>query len=361
MDLDSLPTPSLVVDRRRLEANLRAMADRCRRLGVSLRPHVKTHKCVEIARRQIDLGAVGLTVATLAEAAAFAAAGFDDLTLAIPLQPGRSSELAALAERVRLGVLVDSFEAADELEVLDLPLRVWIKVDCGYHRAGVDPRGAVVLPLASRLAASRTLDFAGLLTHSGHAYHAVGDEAALRVAEQERSVMADLAETLRSQGLAVPEVSVGSTPALTRARSLAGCTEARPGNYVYFDLMQVALGSCGLAECALSVVASVVSSAEGADRCVIDAGALALSKEIVDAPEASYGEIWSDHEAALLDRQSRVVGLSQEHGILSQRRPRGNRVRVLPVHACLAAACFDEVVVVEEETVVDRWPIQRRR
>ncbi len=363
MRLADLPTPALLVDLDRLERNLTATAERCRHLGVDLRPHVKTHKCVEIARRQQALGARGLTVSTLAEAEVFEAAAFHDLTWAFPVPLSRLGQARALASRITLRLLVDTSEAIDALEATGFPFRVLLEVDCGDHRSGVDPERPEAVELARRLAGSRRLRFSGLLTHSGHAYRARSRAELVAVAEQERSVIASFAERLRAEGLPVPEVSVGSTPALSAAASLTGVTEARPGNYVFHDRMQVGLGACGVDDCALSVLASVVSSPPGGGHSVVDAGSLALSKDpgLPFAAPPSLGEVFADGDGGGLDPDLRLVSLSQEHGVLSGRRPLGARLRLLPNHACLAAACFDRYNVVRGEQVIDVWPIHRGR
>lgn len=362
--LDGIPTPALLLDLDRLERNLRTMAERATGLGVRLRPHAKTHKCVEIARRQVELGARGLTVATLEEAQAFAAAGFTDLTWALPVPHSRLGEARRLAESVELGLLVDSMESADRLEAEGFPFLVWLKVDCGYHRAGVDPARRESEDLARRLADHPALRFRGLLTHSGQAYAVASPEERAAVAEVERATMVDTAVRWRSAGISVPAVSVGSTPAMTAARSLAGVDEARPGNYVFYDRTQVRLGSCSPADCAVSVLASVVSSPVGARHSVVDAGALALSKDVghaADRARGSAADVWADHAAALLDPDLHLVALSQEHGILSGRRRVGERVRILPHHSCLTVACFDRYHLVRGDELLGTWPIHRAR
>lgn len=363
MDIHSLPTPALLLDLDRLEANLSRMAARARRLGVTLRPHVKTHKCIEVAGRQRALGARGITVSTLCEAQAFADHGFDDITWAFPVILSRLDEARALAERVRLGLVVDTGEAVDALEESRYPLRVWLKVDSGYHRAGVDPCTDAAVDLARRLAASPSLGFDGILTHSGHAYHGRSRAEVMGVAEQERRVMADFAARLRDAGVPVPCVSVGSTPAMSVVERLDGVNEARPGNYVFYDYMQCVIGSCAPADCALTVLSSVASSQPGAAHSVIDAGALALSKDPGSelAPQPSMGAIYADYPSGRLDAEMRLVGLSQEHGRVNRRLPVGVRLRILPNHSCLTAAHFDEYHVVRGDDVVDRWKIWRGR
>ena len=363
-DIEALPTPALLLDLDLLEGNLRGMSRRVERLGVALRPHIKTHKCVEIAEMQRQWGIAGLTVSTLYEAEVFADHGFDDLTWAFPLILCRLPEAVALAQRARLGFLIDSdraFEALADLSDPGRPLHVWIKVDCGYHRAGVDPRAESTLRLAAKIAAGDALCFDGILSHSGDAYHGkCGDEIAA-IAEQERAIMVELANRLRSSGIEVRNVSVGSTPAMTHVHSLEGATEARPGNYALFDYTQHVLGSCSVEECACTVLASVVSS--HADHCVIDAGALALSKDPgpkhVEVP--SMGRVFRDPSSNVLDPNLRVVSVSQEHGIVNCALAVGTKLRILPNHACLTVACFDEYQVVRGMELVDRWKIWRGR
>ena len=363
MKISEIPTPSLLLDLDVLERNLARMAGRATALGVALRPHVKTHKCIEVAERQRELGARGITVSTLEEARVFADHGFTDLTWAFPVILSRREEIRELAGRATLRLVVDSEEAVRALEDMGLPLHVWLKVDCGYHRAGVDPEAPASVELARRIAGSYSLRFDGILTHSGHAYHGKTREEVVAAAEQERQVMADFAERLRQAGTAVPGVSVGSTPAMSVVERLDGITEARPGNYAFYDFMQVGLGSCAVRDCAVTVLASVVSSRPGDSRCVVDAGALALSKDRgLDWTEPpTLGEVFADYEAGVLSPIARLVALSQEHGILSKRRPVGTRARILPNHSCLTAACFDEYVGVRGDEVVDRWKIWRGR
>jgi D-serine deaminase-like pyridoxal phosphate-dependent protein len=365
--LDQLETPALLLDAARLEANLRRMATRASGLGTPLRPHLKTHKSAEVARRQSEHGCRGVTVATLEEARFFAAAGHDDLTWAFPVIVGRIPEAADLASRVRLGMVVDSEEAIEALERAGGPGRpweTWIKVDCGYHRAGVEPKSSLALRLGRRLAASAAFRFRGLLTHSGHAYQARTTEALAAAARDERNAVLALAARLWAEGIEVPELSVGSTPALAvDSGPYEGITEIRPGNYVFNDHTQVVLGACSPLDCAVTVLAGVVSSSRERDRTVVDAGALALSKDLGPAwaPRPTMGEVFEDYDAGLLSERYHLLSVSQEHGILAGWLPVGHRVRILPNHSCLTVACFDEYTVVEGDRVVDRWPIHRRR
>jgi D-serine deaminase-like pyridoxal phosphate-dependent protein len=368
MHIEELPTPCAVVDLDRLERNCERMGERMRALGVRLRPHVKTHKCAEAARLQVRGHFGGITVSTLAEARAFAAAGFADITYAVPIAPARVAAAAELARRVeRLTLLLDHEAAAVELEACaaaqGLRFRVLLKVDCGYHRAGVDPQADSSVALAARLASSPFLELAGLLTHAGHAYRSRDAAEAAAIAAQERDVTVAFAEKLRTAGVAVGEVSVGSTPTMCAATDLAGVTEARPGNYAFFDAFQAAIGSCTLDDVAFFVLAAVIGCYPGRGELLLDAGALALSKDAgprhVDA-ECGYGVLV--HPLSRRRRRGlELAGLSQEHGQvrgtpeLVAGLPIGSRLMVVPNHSCLAAALHPRYAVVRGDTVVDEW------
>jgi D-serine deaminase-like pyridoxal phosphate-dependent protein len=358
MRIEDLPTPALLLDLDVLERNLQRMARRAHTLGVALRPHVKTHKCIEVAERQREIGAAGITVSTLYEAAVFAKHAFFDQTWAFPVIPSRLSELGALCREARLGVTVDSMTAVESLVEADVTAPVWLKVDCGYQRAGVDPAGSLPLAIAEAIVGAPGLEFAGILSHSGDAYSARSAAEIRAVAETERHTMTTLATTLEEAGMQVPGVSVGSTPSMSQVAHLSGVTEVRPGNYAFYDRVQASLGACTYADCAVTVLASVVSSQPGASHCVIDAGALALSKDRGPAEDPpSMGEIYLDYGEGRLRPEARLVELSQEHGIVNRTFPRGTRLRILPNHSCLTVAQFDTYWVTSADLVVDRWRI----
>jgi len=374
--LPDVPTPAAVLDLDVLERNLAAMAAKARALGVALRPHAKTHKCVEVALLQRELGARGLTVATLAEARAFADHGFGDITWAVPVVPGRLGEVIELARRVTFRVLVESEAAADSLEraarEAGLRVHVWLEVDSGQHRTGVDPASPLAPALARRLASSPALVFDGILTHAGQGYGARDRDELVRAAAQERDVMLALARVLEAAGVAVPGVSIGSTPTIAAATTLGGITEIRPGNYVFNDFVQTANGVCALGDCALTVLATVISHQPGADHVVVDSGALALSKDLGPSDAArqrGYGPLLRGLTGRELDPVLSVRSVTQEHGVVAGRGPAdvegrlavGEKVRILANHSCLAAAMFDEYYVVRGEEVVDRWRIWRGR
>jgi D-serine deaminase-like pyridoxal phosphate-dependent protein len=341
--LDDLSTPAVVVDLDVLERNVARMAARARDAGVRLRPHAKTHKCPDIARIQRAAGASGLTVAKVGEAEVFADAGFDDLFVAYPVVgEDKAHRLLALAERgVRIAVGADSVEGLSTLarpfRASGLVLDVLLKVDVGLGRVGVPPERA--LELARRLAEVRGARLRGVFTHGGQGYGAEPRSAVDAVGDLEGRTLAATASELRAAGLAVADVSVGSTPTAASAMRVPGVTECRPGNYVFHDASQVGLGTCDLEDCALTVLATVVS-APAPDRAVVDAGSKTLSSDPLRPRAGGHGFI--------LGRKSRVQKLSEEHGVVAVEDGEafrvGDRVRIVPNHACVVANLHDRLV-----------------
>ncbi len=376
MHLHDLPTPALILDLDILERNLVRMQNKVKALGSTLRPHIKTHKCIAIGKRQLELGAGGITVSTFYEAQQFAQNGFRDITWAFPIPPIYARRAAELSRDVTLRVVVDSNEAIRSLEeackTMHGTIHVLLKVDCGYHRAGVDPLSPLAKELVDALSHSKVLEFDGILSHSGHAYHGTSRREILSVANQERDVMKEFAATMSRQGYRIPAISIGSTPSITVIENLDGIHEVRPGNYCFYDHTMVALGVCDVADCAVSVLASVISHQPGSSHFVVDAGALALSKDVgITRPglEAGMGKVYDTYEAGTLNSNVNLQTLSQEHGKVLARNAEwiegkfrvGDKVRILENHSCLTVAHFDEYNVVRKDQVVDRWKILRGR
>jgi D-serine deaminase-like pyridoxal phosphate-dependent protein len=378
MTIDELTTPALLLDLDILEKNLGMMQELAQKHKVSLRPHIKTHKCVEIAQKQQSLGGKGITVSTFYEIGEFAKAGFNDITWAFPLPPVYAAKAVEIGQKITLRLVVDSVEAGNALAHAAAssanPVHVWLKVDCGYHRAGVDPSGKFAIELARSLAKYPKFIFDGILTHAGHSYLANSTQQIAAIAEQERSTMVNFAQRLDKEGIKVPAVSIGSTPTAVLAGSLEGISEIRPGNYCFFDYTQVQLGVCGVGSCALTVLAGIISHQPGASHFVTDAGALALSKDsgaVHLHNDMGMGIIFEDYDRkrlyAHMDLQ--MQSLSQEHGIVAVdsrsaidgRFKVGERIRILEHHSCLAAANFDYYNVMRGNEIVDRWKIHRGR
>ncbi len=339
--IEDLETPAVLVDLDVLERNVEQMAGQARAAGVGLRPHAKTHKCPDIARLQRAAGASGLSVAKVGEAEVFAQAGFDDLFVAYPVVGAdKARRLLALQERARVAVGVDSLEGAATLaapfaaagRVLDVRL----KVDVGYGRVGVLPHAA--LRVARSVAALPGLALRGVFTHAGHAYAAETAEAVAALGRDEARTLAAVADELRHDGLPIEVVSVGSTPTARAAMRGPGVSECRPGNYVFHDATQVSLGTCTLADCAMTVLATVVS-VPGAGRACVDAGSKTLSSDALRPRPGGHG--------LLLGTHSRLAALSEEHGWVAcaegDEMRVGQRVRILPNHACVVANLHDRL------------------
>jgi len=363
--IHDIPTPALLLDANTLERNITSMAAKVRGFGAKLRPHVKTHKCPDIGRLQLRQGAQGITVASIVEARDFAGAGFDDITWAVPLSLSRIEESLALARRITLRLLVDTMAAADALETAarkaGQKVHVFLEVDCGDHRSGIDPSHSDAVALARRLAGSTSLIFDGLLTHGGHSYGQKDDVTRRRIAGEERDITAGFAERLRAAGLTVKDVSIGSTPGMSAIDSLEGVTEARPGNYVFYDFMQVEAGVCRSEDVAVSVLSTVISRQPALAHCIVDAGALAMSKD--QGPGVrGLGPVFAALSGGALTHDVTLRRVSQEHGFVEGGSFRvGDRLRIMPNHSCLTAAMFDQYYLVDGEKVLDTLPIRRGR
>ncbi|HYK42559.1 MAG TPA: alanine racemase [Thermoanaerobaculia bacterium] len=356
--IEDLPTPAVLVDVDVVSRNLGRMAQAARSAGVRLRPHAKTHKVPQVGRMQIAAGAAGLALAKTSEAEVFAAAGFDDIFLAYPVVgKGKPERLLALSEKIRLAVGVDSLDGARALAApfaaAGRRIEVLLKVDLGTRRVGVFPEAAPAMAL--RLGEIPGIALRGLFAHAGHAYGENTRTAVEAVGRNEGETLAEVARAVRSAGAPVAEVSVGSTPTARSAMAAAGVTECRPGNFVYHDASQVSLGTCSLEDCALTVIATVVSVPDSS-RAVIDAGSKTLSSDPLRPTPGGHGFI--------LGRASRVTRLSEEHGVIETAPGEtftvGERVRVLPNHACVVSNLHDRIHAVREGRVVEVWRVAAR-
>lgn len=369
--MNTLNTPCLLLDLERVNRNAARISEVAKRNGVRLRPHIKTHKCIEVARIQTAGHDGAITVSTLAEARAFAKHGFADITYAVPIERGKFVHaIEILQSGVKLNLLTDD---AETVRLLDeavgsagLKFDVFVKIDCGTHRVGVEPQTTGAIEIPRQIADSANLNFAGILTHAGHSYDVKNKEDILKVARHERDVMVELAGRLRTTGIEVPTVSIGSTPTISTVDHLDGIDEIRPGNYIFYDAFQATLGSCGFEDTALTVLTAVVHRDTTRRRIVVDAGAIAISKDrgaVGIDPACGYGHVL-DIEGR--ETGMRVTSLSQEHGEIDvpdsgtfDQFKIGDRVRILANHSCLTAAQHTHYNVIENGEIVDQWEIHR--
>lgn len=360
----TLATPALVIDRARLEANVKRMAVAMAAAGVALRPHFKTSKMIAVARLQLSAGAVGLTCATAAEVEALLDAGIEDIFWAnSPVGPVKARQAALFNQRGRVAVGLDSVALAEPLaaaaDELGVTIPVLIEVDTGLGRTGV--RAERAASLASALGAYGSLELTGVYTHEGQLAGLGGTRDELRAAGiSAGEQLASVALELRAAGFAVPVVSVGSTPGWDSAPLAEGVTEARPGTYVFFDANQLRLESTTIECCALRVLTSVVSTQrDGA--IVIDAGLKAMSSDPSNRGP-SYGLALTSE--GLVDPSLTFSTAYEEHGLLvgdgAQRYKVGDVLSVLPNHACGTVNMWSRIYVISGDGAVDIWtPIAR--
>jgi D-serine deaminase-like pyridoxal phosphate-dependent protein len=362
-----IPTPALILDLPRLERNAAQMAGKVRELGVTLRPHVKTSKSIDVLKVLAGGTDVPITVSTLAEARYFFAHGVTDVLYAVGIAPLKLPEVADLIRAgCQLRIILDTVEAADAVrrfvEAESVPIEVLIEVDSDGHRAGVAPADPLLIDIGRRLGPS----LAGVMTHAGASYDCRTRDQFEAMAEQERSLTVEAAERLRRADLRCDIVSVGSTPTLHYARSLEGVTEARAGVYAFGDLVQVELGTCRMDDIAIGVLASVIGHNRQHGRVLVDAGFLALSRDrgTADLPvDWGYGAVCDPVSGNVLEHVT-VSSTNQEHGIITSRLgeidfarfPVGSRVKILPNHACATAAAYERYFVTDgSERIVDTW------
>ena len=348
-----IETPAVVVDTTRLERNLDRLQAAATAAGAALRPHAKTHKCLEIGRRQVAHGAVGLTVATLAEGEAFAADGCPSVFIAYPLWAGsanRPARLAALHERTRLLVGVDSAAAAKALAAAVPGAGVLTEVDSGQHRSGIPVAQVTALATACR---ALGLDVTGAFTHPGHAYSKPDPAVVAAAAADERAALAAAGAALERLTARAPVLSGGSTPT-AEAGVAAPLTEVRPGTYVFGDRQQMRLAGLTEHDIALVVAARVVSAPRPGEA-VLDCGSKALSS---DRPGwlNGYGLILEAPEAT-------IVTLSEEHAVvhgLTAPLRVGDLVRVIPNHVCTVVNLASEVLTADGDKLTGRWQVTAR-
>lgn len=362
-----LSTPALILDRIRLERNAERIRDKVRGLGVTLRPHVKTSKSIDVLRILAGGESIPITVSTLAEARYFFANGVTDILYAVGIAPVKLPEITTLIRAgCTLRIILDTVEAADAVrEFVDaegVPIEVLIEIDSDGHRAGVRPGDLLLIEIGQHLGTS----LAGVMTHAGASYDCRTIAEFEAMAEQERTLTVEAAGRLRDAGLPCPIVSVGSTPTLHYARNLAGVTEVRAGVYAFGDLVQFELGTCSIEDIAIGVIASVIGHNREHGRALIDAGFLALSRDrgTADLPvDWGYGAVCDPASGEVIEDVT-VSSTNQEHGIITARSGEidfdrfsvGSRVIVLPNHACATAAAYDRYFVTEgSERIAGVW------
>jgi D-serine deaminase-like pyridoxal phosphate-dependent protein len=366
MRLHDLPTPQVLIDKRKALANIAHVQALATGAGVRLRPHAKTHKSPIVARWQLERGAVGVCCAKVGEAEVFVDAGLTDIRLPYPVNPSNASRVLALMDGATISIIVDHLEVARgwsaAMQRAGRELDVLIKVDVGFHRCGIDPAGNA-LGFIQTIASLPGLRLRGLLSHAGHGYHAASEDELAAIARDEAEILTGLRDSAVKSGIQIDEISVGATPTLRFSAPQPGLTELRPGNYVYFDRTQVALGAATLADCALTVLATVVSAPAG-DRIILDCGSKTLTNDQARgiAKSPGFGAVLRDDATA--DDALTIERLSEEHATVrvtaaTHLKP-GDRVRVVPNHSCVVSNLVDVVRLIEGDEVVETIPVAAR-
>jgi D-serine deaminase-like pyridoxal phosphate-dependent protein len=370
VQITDLPTPAVVIDSARVARNIDAMQRGADAAGMRLRPHAKTHKLPSIAKQQIARGAAGICCAKPSEAAVFADAGIEDIRIPYPVHPSKADQILSLLDRTRLSIIVDDADVATAwagvIARAGKRLDVLVKIDVGFHRCGVDPVSPEAPHLISLVANLPGLRLCGILSHAGHGYHAASEAALRMIAEEEVNAMTRLAAHMRHRGVAIDEISIGSTPTARFSLSHEGPTELRPGNYVYFDRTQVGLGAASIDDCALTVLSTVVAKHPG--RLILDAGSKTLTNDGARGftPLDGYGALspspggrLQPHDGFAIERLSeehatvRVAGGAPELQI-------GDRVRIIPNHSCVVSNLVDTVHLVDGPVVAESVPVAAR-
>lgn len=355
-----LDTPAILVDVDLLDRNIERMAELAKRASVRLRPHIKTHKNPVIARMQVQAGASGVTCATLKEAETMADGGIGNILIAFPLVgEAKLQRLAALLLRAEVSVALDSVVAAAGIAAVGRrtgrTVPIYLEVDTGMNRCGL-PVGEELVRVATEIAALEGVALRGLLSYGGQVHDGKTTAEQYELGRQEGTTLVEAQMLLDRRGIKVCELSAGSTLGAAGAASVPGITEIRPGTYIFNDARRVQFGWCTAEECALSILATVVSTPAG--RVVVDAGSKTMTGDPLPFKLGGHGLIKGYPEV-------RIARLSEEHGVIDRSAESlglsiGDRIEIVPNHACVVSNLFEQVHMVRAGEVLYPLPIPAR-
>lgn len=359
---NAIDTPGMLLDIDKLENNIKDIVDFSNEYNVAYRPHIKTHKSINIAKKQIEAGAIGITVATVGEAEIMSEGGIKDILIAFPVAiKEKLDRIEKLLNQSKITVAVDSISQAnilnDYFKHHDHILNVWIKVNSGLNRAGVEPNHEVK-DLANVIKDSFYLSLDGIFTHAGHSYAAQSKTEIKQIAQKEAEVVLESVKICESIGIDIPNRSIGSTPTFKIAGKIAGITEIRPGNAVFFDMIQVGLEVASIENCALTIISSVGSIQN--NRIVIDAGSKTLNLDKgAHGNESVIGHGYiKEYPHLIIDR------LSEEHGIITTDTNNNlqitEKLTIIPNHACTVVNLFDNYLIHRKGELIDVWKVDAR-
>lgn len=360
--LGLIDQPTLLLDEAVTRANIARMTQRAHDRGVAFRPHFKTHQSAQIGEWFRDLGVEKITVSSVEMAEYFADHGWTDILIAFSLNPRQTKRIEALAERLHLGLLIENLEVLPPLVLFgQSPVDIWIKVDAGSHRTGLDWQDKTgIREVCEAVSRIPRLRLTGLLTHSGHSYHAVNKKAVSRIFREGVDRLNQLRDELEAAGFSGLKVSVGDTPGCSLCEDWSGIDEVRPGNFVLYDAQQAAEGSCKIEDISVALACPVVAKHADRREVVVYGGAIHLSKDYLQVdgkissglPALPRGERWGEPIP-----HARVDRLSQEHGILSipgvefEQIAVGDLVFIIPAHSCLTVQAMGDYQTLKGEKI----------
>ena len=369
-NLEELDTPCLILDKSLLEKNCFKARKKCLELNTILRPHVKTPKSIEIAKIALDNQEGPITVSTLNEAEYFASAGFKDILYAVCVIPKKLNRLNFIQQKYScmIRMVIDSVFVAQEIlnysKLHNANFEILIEIDCGEGRSGLFHQDQKIRDISRVFAENDQTNLIGVLTHAGHSYSTKDKNEILSISNIERAEALASIKNFSNFNKMSPVISVGSTPTMFLASNLDGISEIRAGIYMFWDLAQASRGICKIEEIAISVLASVIGHNHQRKRIIIDAGSLALSKDVSAnnfMKEAGYGLVCNPDTGIPFDGLN-VSEVHQEHGSIDlettdwfENFPIGSLVRILPNHACLTCAAHEKYNVLENEQITESW------
>jgi len=365
-------TPCVVIDYQRLVQNIESIQNLADDNRIKLRPHIKTHKCLEIARLQVEKGANGITCAKTDEALVFAKDGVSSITVAYPvIDENKLTRLISTCQQldIDLAIVVDSKYGVIKISKIaaqfEKVVKIFIKIDVGLHRCGLRKDNPEIIKIAQSIKEQTYLEFAGILSHAGHSYAAETSDEVREIADKEKSDMNDIKNMLNQVGVDVPEISVGSTPTVLATDNFNGITEIRPGNYVFMDNTPLRLGLISEDRIALKVLATVVSKND--EYYIVDAGSKVLSSDTGAHGKGSNIGFGQASPLETSDKQNdflTICRLSEEHGFLKRDKAislsLGQKVLISPNHSCAVTNLTDYIIAVYPDGNFLQWPITAR-
>ena len=368
--IEDLETPCLIVDKQKLDNNCAKILKRCKDLNIALRPHVKTPKSINIVRIALNNKVGPITVSTLQEAEYFASSGFKDILYAVGIVPSKLRRITKIKEKFNcdISIILDSIDMAKAVVDYSIQNKVYFKIlieiDSGEGRGGIKPTDNKLLEISSIFNLCKYTSLSGVMTHAGHSYNTNNPIELRKIANIERDSVLLASQNLKNVGQSCSIISLGSTPTVVYTSNLDGITEVRCGVYMLWDLAQASKGICKIDDIAITVLASIIGHNYHDNKILVDAGALAMSKDISANqfyPNAGYGVVCEANSAKPYKSLS-LSELHQEHGTIKIDHPKlftnfpiGSLVRILPNHSCLTCAGHQHYNILENNVIVDSW------